>query len=377
MLAAEVGLALMLAVGAGLLSTSLMRLYGSGEGFEPKGLVNIVLKTDKQSLDGDQLTLLYRQFGDALSHQSGVKSVSYARMTPLTDMEWDWEYAVPGGNKVDAHMNAVGPAYFETMRIRLLAGREFGWNDVESTGLKAIVNQAAVKAFFPGENPVGRSIQHEKKSYEIVGVVGDAKYEDLRSPAPPTIYLPFVNFMNGKPVYTVVARVEGSATPVAGAARSIAARLAPDIPTPVTTTMDRVLDDSISSERVMALLSVFFAACALLVTGIGLYGTLAYATAKRTSEIGIRMALGAQRAQVVKMVFCENSLVAVAGSVVGLIAAVLASRALASFLYSTSTRDPSVMVMAVAAVVVITSAASLIPALRAARIEPMAAIRHE
>ena len=146
---------------------------------------------------------------------------------------------------------------------------------------------------------------------------------------------------------------------------------------PVTTTMDRVLDDSISSERVMALLSVFFAACALLVTGIGLYGTLAYATAKRTSEIGIRMALGAQRAQVVRMVFRENSLVAIAGSVVGLVAALLASQALASFLYSTSARDPWVMVMAVAAVVVITSAASLIPALRAAQIEPMAAIRHD
>ena len=203
------------------------------------------------------------------------------------------------------------------------------------------------------------------------------RYEDLRSPAPPTIYLPFVNFMNGKPVSKVVARVEGPATPVAGAARSIAARLAPDIPTPVTTTMDRVLDDSISSERVMALLSVFFAACALLVTGIGLYGTLAYATAKRTSEIGIRMALGAHRAQVVRMVFRENSLVAIAGSVVGLVAAALASRALASVLYSTSARDPWVMVMAVAAVVVTTSAASLIPALRAARIKPMAAIRHD
>ena len=377
MLASEVGLTLMLAVGAGLLSTSLMRLYRSGTGFEPKGLVNFVLKTDKQSLDGDQLTLLYRQFGEELSHQPGVKSVSFARMTPLTETEWDWEYAVPGGNKIDAHMNAVGPAYFETMRIRLLAGREFGWNDVESTGLKAIVNQAAVKAFFPGENPIGRTIQHEKKAYEIVGVVGDAKYEDLRSPAPPTIFVPFVNFMEGKPVYTVVARVEGPAAPLAGAARSIATRLAPDIPTPVMTTMDRVLDDSISSERVMALLSVFFAVCALLVTGIGLYGTLAYATAKRTSEIGIRMALGARRAQVVKMVFGENSLVAVAGSVVGLIAAVLASRALASFLYGTSTRDPWVMVMAVSAVVVIASAASLIPALRAARIEPMAAIRHE
>lgn len=146
---------------------------------------------------------------------------------------------------------------------------------------------------------------------------------------------------------------------------------------PVMTTMDSVVDASISSERVMALLSVFFAACALLVTGIGLYGTLAYATARRTSEIGIRMALGARRAQVVSMVFRENSLIAVVGASVGLVGAALASRALASFLYSTSARDPWVMVVSVAAVVAIASAASLIPALRAARIEPMSAIRHE
>jgi ABC-type antimicrobial peptide transport system permease subunit len=274
-------------------------------------------------------------------------------------------------------MNAVGPAYFETMRIALLNGREFGWNDTKTSGGKAILNETAARVFFGGENPLGRTLVHDKDSYEIVGVVGDAKYEDLRSPAPPTIYVPFMAFMEGKPVYTVVARVEGTTAPLAGAVRSIATRLAPDIPSPVMTTMDRVLDESISSERVMALLSVFFAACALLVTAIGLYGTLAYATARRTSEIGIRMALGARRAQVMRMVFRENSVIAVVGSVVGLIAAVLASRALASFLYGTSARDPCVMVGAVAAVVVIASAASLIPALRAARIEPMAAIRHE
>ncbi len=377
MLAAEVALALMLAVGAGLLSTSLIRLYRSGAGFDPKGLVNVVLKTDKQSLDGDQLTLLYRQFGESLSRQPGVARVSYARMTPLTDMGWDWEYMVPGSNKIDAHVNAVGPAYFETMRIPLLNGREFGWNDTKATGSKAILNQTAAKLFFGGENPVGRTLVHEKDSREIVGVVGDAKYEDLRSPAPPTVYEPFMAFMEGKPVYTVIARVNGQVGPLAGAARSIATQLAPDIPAPVMTTMDRVLDESISSERVMALLSVFFAACALLVTGIGLYGTLAYATARRTSEIGIRMALGARRAQVVRMVFRENSWVAVVGSGVGLVAAVLASRALASFLYSTSSRDPWVMVGSVAAVVGIASAASLIPALRAAWIEPMEAIRHE
>jgi ABC-type antimicrobial peptide transport system permease subunit len=145
----------------------------------------------------------------------------------------------------------------------------------------------------------------------------------------------------------------------------------------VMTTMNSVLDDSISAERLMAALSAYFAACALFVTAIGLYGTLAYSTARRTSEIGIRMALGAGRGQVVTMVLRENTVIAFAGGAVGLIAAVLGSRALASFLYGTSARDPWVLIGSVVALSAIASAASLLPALRAARTDPMAAIRCE
>jgi ABC-type antimicrobial peptide transport system permease subunit len=145
----------------------------------------------------------------------------------------------------------------------------------------------------------------------------------------------------------------------------------------VLTTISGDLDATISSERMMAMLSVFFAVCALVVTAIGLYGTLAYTTARRTSEIGIRMALGAQRGQVVAMVFRENAWISVCGSVCGLAVALLASRALASFLYGTSVRDPWVMVGSVAALTAIASAASLVPALRAARINPIQALRAE
>jgi ABC-type antimicrobial peptide transport system permease subunit len=141
--------------------------------------------------------------------------------------------------------------------------------------------------------------------------------------------------------------------------------------------MDDVVDSSISTERVMALLSVFFAACALLVTGIGLYGTLAYSTARRTSEIGIRMALGAQRATVIALVFRTNAMVALVGAGAGFVAAILGSRALASFLYETSPHDPWVMLSALTSLIVIATAASLLPAIRAARIEPITAIRCE
>jgi len=141
--------------------------------------------------------------------------------------------------------------------------------------------------------------------------------------------------------------------------------------------MDEIVNNSISAERMMAILALFFAACALLVTAIGLYGTLAYTTARRTNEIGIRMALGAQRSRVMAMIFRQNAVITILGSAAGLIAAVLASRALASFLYETSPRDPWVFVGSVAALTAIASAASLLPALRAARIEPIAAIRYE
>jgi ABC-type antimicrobial peptide transport system permease subunit len=150
-----------------------------------------------------------------------------------------------------------------------------------------------------------------------------------------------------------------------------------NIPAPVMTSMSTSIDESLGAERTMAMLSVFFAVCALVVTAVGLYGTLAYATARRTSEIGIRMALGAKRAQVAAMVFRQNSAVALAGTGAGLIAALLASRALASFLYGTSARDPWVFAGSIFALALIAAAASLLPALRAARINPMTAIRCE
>jgi predicted lysophospholipase L1 biosynthesis ABC-type transport system permease subunit len=223
--------------------------------------------------------------------------------------------------------------------------------------------------------------QAEEKTtlqFEVVGVVGDAKYEDLRSAAPPAAYFPMTQD-DGKqgPSYNVVVRTSGPAGPLADAARSLAHGMAPDIPAPLLTPMSVTVDESLSAERTMALLAVFFAACALIVTAVGLYGTLAYAAARRTNEIGIRMALGARRTQVVAMVFLQNASVALVGTTLGLIAALLASRALASFLYGTSTRDPWVFAGSIMALALIASAASLLPALRSARINPMVAIRCE
>jgi predicted permease len=379
LLASEVALALVLVVGAGLLATSLVRLFQSGVGFDPRGLVNIAFRMDKQQLEGDALMSQYQQLAEGLNRQPGVKNVSFEFIVPLSHRGWNGRYGAPGAQPQLIYMNSVGPDYFATMRIPLFQGREFTWADSKASGLKITLNRSAANLLFPGEEALGQQVIEERShsTYQVVAVVGDTKYRDMREPAPPSGYVPIMQDEQKKLSLTAVVRTDGPQAALGSAARSLAARLAPTIPAPTLSTMNEVLNDAMSTERMMALLSVFFAGCALLVTAIGLYGTLAYATARRTSEIGIRMALGAQRSRVTLLVFWENALVAGIGSLAGLTIALSVYRAMGSFLYGTSPRDPWVLLGSVAALTLIASVASLVPALRAARIEPMAAIRCE
>jgi predicted permease len=375
----EVALSLILVVGAGLLATSLIRLYRTGLGFEPKGIVNLDLSMDKQSLEGDALLHWYQAYATALAQLPGVRSVSYDNITPLSGSAQMSTYR-SGVDKSEHKLfgNSVGPGYFAAMHIPILAGREYQWTDTRSTTSKLILNQSAARELFPGVDPIGRTVPgYNKNNLEVIGVVADVHYTSIRDAAPPTAYRPITQDEMKKASYTAIARVDGPILPFAEAMRSLTTRMAPEIPTPNLTTMSGQIDASIAADRMMAILSVFFAVCALLVTGIGLYGTLAYATARRTSEIGIRIALGSQRIQVVLLVFRENAWVAASGSITGLIVAALASKALASFLYGTSARDPWVLVGSCGALLLIASAASLLPAIRAARIEPMQALRSE
>jgi ABC-type antimicrobial peptide transport system permease subunit len=208
--------------------------------------------------------------------------------------------------------------------------------------------------------------------------VGDTKYRSLREPPPPIVYSPIsAEKPITKPSYTAMVRYSGALAPLAAAIRNALASVAPEMPAPVFLGMEQEVDNSIAAERVMALLSIFFAVCALLVTGIGLYGVLAYATARRTSEIGIRMALGAERAQVVFLIFRENAWTAGVGCVAGLVAAALASRGVASFLYGTSPRDPWILSGSLVLLCLIAAIASLVPAVRAASVDPVNALRAE
>jgi predicted permease len=379
LMASQVALALVLVAGAALLATSLVRLYRSGLGFDPHGVVNIAFSMDKQQLEGDQLMELYRQIGEGLKTQPGVKDVSFQFIVPVSHRGWNDNLAAPGGEKYLTWLNSVGPEYFRTMRIPVFEGREFSWSDTKASGMKIILNKAAAKQLFFDGDALGRQVVNtwDKTSYEVVAVVGDAKYRDVRSPAPAAAYVPIQQDPQKKPSLNAVVRLEGPWAPLTQASRSLASRLAPAIPAPIVQPLDEVVDTSVGTERMMAMLGVFFAACALLVTAIGLYGTLAYATARRTGEIGIRMALGAQRLRVLTMVFRDNALIAAIGCGAGLVAAMLLSKVLASFLYETSPRDPLIFAGSVLALAAVACAASLLPAIRAALIEPITAIRYE
>lgn len=379
LMAFEVGLALVLVVGAGLLATSLVKLFHSGLGFDPQHLESISFRMDKQPLDGDALMRVYQQIDEGLSRQPGVESSSFQFIVPITGLGWNSRFTALSDKPTPLMMNAVGPRYFETMRIPVFQGREFTWNDTKASGLKITLNAAAAKLLFGDRNPIGETIfeGREKTAYQVVAIVGDAKYRNPRQPAPATAYVPLTESTEQKPSFHAIIRVRGSALPVLQSARALAAKYAPAIPVPVMTSMDDVIGNSLFAERMLAWLSVFFAVCALLVTAIGLYGTLSYTTARRTSEIGIRMALGARRGRVISLVFRENAAVAVTGAIAGLIAALLATRTLASFLYETSPHDPWILGGAIAILTCVASAASLLPAIRAARIEPITAIRYE
>lgn len=378
LLTVQIALALMLVTGAGLLSTSLVRLYRTGFGFDARNLCSVSLSMLKQPLDGEALFHWYQSLQESVMAMPGVQGAAELEIVPFEGSSANGLYSRPGIQAQNIDENIVSPGYFHTMRVPLLNGRDFAWTDSAHEENRIILSRSTATLLFPRENPLGQQVIDDSGDhYRVIGVVGDAKYSDAREAAPPMVYLPITQRKVHKPSYTLVARVEGPLAPFAGAVRNLLARTAPEIPAPVFSTMSSTLDQSLSAERMMALLSLFFAACALLVTAIGLYGTLAYRTARRTSEIGVRMALGAQRGQVVSLIFRQNVAVTVTGAIAGLAAALLAARALSSFLYGTSTHDPLVLACATCLLAAVAGVASLLPAIRAARIDPLTAIRTE
>jgi predicted permease len=325
---------------------------------------------------------LYSRLLQRVQALPGVTAASVIWFTPLSNGGWNDGVEIPGRTDLSeaqrlTYMNLIGPRFFEVMKTPLLAGREFSQADGVSAGKVGIINDIAARLFFPGGNALGAYLKTEGSSIRIVGVVGNAKYENLREPEPPTLYFPFTQNTAFLPSLNVLIRTSAGVAASYAAFRSVLHGIAPDVPVGAVRSMQEQLDDSLGSERLMASLSVFFGVLALLLSAIGLYGILAYAGARRAGEIGVRMALGAKRSSVVLLVVREAVSQVAIGIAIGVIAVLATSRLVASLLYGIQPNDPGNLLLAVASFLLIAAAAAYLPARRASRLDPLQALREE
>ncbi len=399
---AQVALSLPLLIGAGLFARTLGNLRGRDVGFVADQVFIASVDPGSFGYKGQRVRDFYDRLCTKTAALPGVRAVSLALVTPLTGSSWDGNITVEGftpraGERNHVWFNAVGPRYFEALGTPLLLGREFTEQDNPSSTIElpdhitpgmqladppgmhaAIVNEAFERHFFGGRSPIGMHVATEapfRSVYEIVGVVKDARYSSVRNAAEPMIFLPVWRRFAGQ--RELVIRTSESAAQLSGLLRHEIHDLDPAIPLLNLRTMEHDLNESILVERLVATLSGFFAVLALLLSGIGLYGVVAYTVTRRTREIGIRIAVGASRGSVVWLVFREVILMVFAGGIIGIVIAFAATRVIASILYGVSATDPLIVCAGVALLMFAAILASFLPARRAAGIDPIAALRYE
>ncbi|MGH9614644.1 MAG: ABC transporter permease, partial [Bryobacteraceae bacterium] len=384
LLAGQVALSVLLVTGAGLFTGSLMQLRSLDRGFDPRGVVLFPLSVDAriggQPEKDEPLATRYQQLLKRLEALPGVEAASLMNIVPLGNGGWDNEISIPAGlpeTLRTVFMNKIAPHYFAMMHTPLLAGRDFNEHDTESSAHVAILNERAAREYFPRGNAIGSQIGNSTHTLTVVGIVGDAKYMNLRDEIPRTMYVPYSQNLEDLHSMTVGVRVKGDPAAIMTAIRPILRAVIPGIAMPQPLLMTDQMNQSLSMERLMALLTLFFGLLALILTSIGLYGTLAYAVTRRTAEIGIRMALGAERRRVIWLVLRENATLTITGLVVGIAAVLVMSRLISGLLYGITPHDPLALSMAVLVLAAVAAVASLLPALRASRIDPMTALRYE
>ena len=284
--------------------------------------------------------------------------------------------SLPAGemNPVVSSVTA-GPNLFQTLGIPIIKGRDFTDHDTQTSAPVAIVSEAFVRRFLPNQEPIGKRIRQGKPWMEIVGVVGNVKYLGLTIDTAPAYYMPFTQGYARRMFLAI--RSAGDAAPMAAEVRRAVQSIDPGVTLAQESTLEQALDTSISRPRFNTGLLTLFAAIALSLAAIGIYGLIAYSVAQRTQEIGVRMALGAARSDVMRMVIIQGMSLATIGIAIGSAASLVATRALKTMVFGISVTDAVTFVAAPVGIMLVVLAATFIPALRATRISPMAALRYE
>ncbi|HEY1946685.1 MAG TPA: ABC transporter permease [Bryobacteraceae bacterium] len=396
LVASEFALAFMLLIGAGLMIRSFVALQGVDPGFDPHHVLSMIVSVagSKEAAPGGR-AVFYRQLLQQLRRLPGVQSAAGINHLPLAGDLWGWDFEIEGrpkprpGDSPHAFYRVAMPGYFETMRLPLLQGRTISESDDVRAPDVVVINQRAAHEYWPGENPIGKRITFNPNTNlpmwaTVIGVAANEKQDNWAAKPYPVVYLSalqnsdFLGASNSHVAYiTLVLRTNGNPADLAAAVKHTVWSFDRNLPVSEVLTMDRVVADATAQPRFEMLLLGMFAAVALVLAAIGVYGVMNYSVSRRRREIGIRISLGASRTAVLRMVMQQGMLQVLAGAVAGIAGALLLSKLIAKMLYGVQPADP----VTFGGVAVVLGLAALlavcIPARRATRIDPMVALRNE
>jgi predicted permease len=380
----QIALSLCLLIGAGLLTHSLVTLELQELGFTRHHVLLIRTDADLVGYQPSQYATLYRDISDRINQPPGVQSAAIARFSPVSGYSSSGNFSIqgyrpPAGKEMEVYALPVGPRFFETLKIPLLLGRVIEARDSAGAAPVAIVNQTFVNEYFPGSNPLGQHMEHgdpfKAPGSEIVGVVSDSRFFDLHEKPKPMVF--YAISQKTSHSFELLLRTAADPNGIAADVRNALKQIDSRLPILHQQTLNDQVENSLEQQKMIAGLCSIFGLLALLLASIGIYGTLAYSVAGRTAEIGTRMAIGAQKSHVISLVLRDLVFVLVAGLLLGLPFTFGATRWLESFLFGVRPLDPLALSGSVLLICAIALFAGYLPARRAAKIEPMRALRHE
>ncbi|MBV9760494.1 MAG: ABC transporter permease [Acidobacteriaceae bacterium] len=376
----QVALSMVLLVSALLFVRTFQNLMRVDTGFQQGHILIANFDYSPLKLPESSQMVFKRELLTRIQAVPGVASAAETLFPPLSQAGWDGSVDIPDGpQRQDVRLSRISPGYFKTMEMELISGRDFNYADAPAAIHKAVVNRAFVLKFFGKTNPLGRMFYDSGKRdmpYQVIGVVNDTKYYSLREDPAPIVFVSFTQANGPQERSTLMIRSNESLPPLMSSIKSTASQINPGMVLDFSALKTQILD-GLLRERLLAMLSGFFGVLATVLAMVGLYGVISCLVVKRANEIGLRMALGANRLDILAMVLREAATLLGAGLAIGAVLALSVGNIAASMLYGLKPRDPLTLAAAVTAMAAIALAASLLPAQRAASVDPMTALREE